>query len=53
VQLKAGEMAVVPQGVEHKPSAEHECHILLIEPAGTRNTGDAEGDLTAENDVWI
>ena len=53
VQLKAGEMVVVPQGVEHKPSAEQECHILLIEPAGTRNTGDAEGDLTAENDVWI
>ena len=53
VNLKAGEMFVVPRGVEHKPFAEKECRILLIEPAGTINTGDAGGDLTASNDVWI
>jgi mannose-6-phosphate isomerase-like protein (cupin superfamily) len=53
VNLKAGEMFVVPRGVEHKPSAEKECKILLIEPAGTINTGDAGGSLTAADDVWI
>jgi mannose-6-phosphate isomerase-like protein (cupin superfamily) len=53
VSLKEGEMFVVPKGVEHKPVAESECHILLIEPAGTVNTGDAESNLTAPVDVWI
>ena len=53
VALKTGEMLVVPKGVEHKPLAEDECKILLVEPAGTINTGDAGGELTAENDVWI
>ena len=46
-------MFVVPRGVEHKPYAEKECKILLIEPAGTINTGDVEGNLTAADDVWI
>ena len=53
VTLQAGEMFVVPHGVEHKPSAASECKIMLIEPAGTANTGDAGGDRTAPNDVWI
>ena len=53
VDLKAGEMFVVPKGVEHKPSAENECKIILVEPAGTVNTGNAGGDLTARDDVWI
>jgi mannose-6-phosphate isomerase-like protein (cupin superfamily) len=53
IELKEGEMYVVPRGVEHKPYADKECWILLIEPAGTVNTGDAGGELTAENDVWI
>ncbi len=51
--LKEGELFVVPKGVEHKPFAEQECKMLLIEPAGTINTGDAGGDQTAPNDVWI
>ena len=51
--LNENEMYVVPKGVEHKPVAEQECHILLIEPAGTVNTGDAGSGLTAPNDVWI
>ncbi|TET54163.1 MAG: cupin, partial [Anaerolineales bacterium] len=46
-------MLVVPRGVEHKPLAEEECKILLVEPAGTVNTGDAGGELTAEKAVWI
>jgi mannose-6-phosphate isomerase-like protein (cupin superfamily) len=53
VTLRAGEMFVVPRGVEHKPFAARECHVMIIEPAGTVNTGDAGGELTAANDVWI
>ena len=46
VSLAAGELFVVPRGVEHRPSAEEEAHVLLIEPRGTVNTGDAGGELT-------
>lgn len=53
VLLKSGEMYVVPKGVEHKPFAENECRILLIEPAGTVNTGEIISEITAANDVWI
>lgn len=54
VSLNEGEMFVVPKGMEHKPVAEQECHILLIEPAGLVNTGNAkDSTLTAPNDVWI
>ena len=53
VKLEPGEMFVVPKGVEHKPMADHECQIMLVEPKGTVNTGDAHGHLTARNDVWI
>ena len=53
VELNEGEMYVVPKGVEHKPFAEDECKVLLVEPRGIVNTGDVEGELTAANDVWI
>jgi mannose-6-phosphate isomerase-like protein (cupin superfamily) len=53
VTLNEGEMYVVPKGVEHKPVAEQECHIMLIEPVGTFNTGDMVDEKTALNDVWI
>lgn len=53
VTLNEGEMYVVPKGVEHKPAASQECHILLVEPAGTVNTGDVVNERTAANDVWI
>jgi mannose-6-phosphate isomerase-like protein (cupin superfamily) len=53
VELREGEMYVVPKGVEHKPYAKEECKVMLVEPRGVVNTGDAEGDLTASNDVWI
>ena len=53
VELKSGEMFVVPKGVEHKPMAGKECKIMLVEPVGTINTGDAGGDRTIEGDVWI
>lgn len=54
VHLAAGEMFIVPKGVEHKPFAENEVKLLLIEPCGVINTGDEEaGEHTAVNDVWI
>ncbi len=53
VYIGAGEMFVVPKGVEHKPSAEEEVKILIIEPRGITNTGSERGELTAENDVWL
>ncbi|MGZ4417188.1 MAG: cupin domain-containing protein [Gaiellaceae bacterium] len=48
VELNEGELFVVPRGVEHCPKADEEAHVLLIEPRGTVNTGDAGGVLTAE-----
>ena len=53
VPLAAGDMCVVPRGVDHKPTAEHECHVLLVEPRGVVNTGDEGGSRTAPNDAWI
>lgn len=53
VLLNEGEMFVVPKGVEHKPVAREECHILLVEPAGTINTGTVVDDKTAPHDIWI
>ena len=54
VTLNSGELFIVPQGVEHKPFAEREVKLLLIEPRGVRNTGDLEtGGRTAPNDIWI
>jgi mannose-6-phosphate isomerase-like protein (cupin superfamily) len=53
VTVGAGEMFVVPRGVEHKPAAAKECRIMLVEPVGTVNTGDLRNDLTAQNDVWV
>ena len=53
VVIGPGEMFVVPRGVEHKPYAEQEVKLMLIEPRGLRNTGDEVGERTAANDVWI
>ena len=53
VTIRAGEMFVVPKGVEHITRAARECHALIIEPSGVVNTGDAGGALTAQNDVWV
>jgi mannose-6-phosphate isomerase-like protein (cupin superfamily) len=53
VQLKEGELCVVPRGLEHKPVADEECHILLIEPAGTLNTGDVTDEYTQADEMWI
>ena len=54
LRLKAGEMLVVPKGIEHKPFAKQECKVMLVELKGTANTGDNKrSDLTAPADDWI
>ena len=53
VYLGAGEMFVIPKGVQHKPYAETETKILLVEPRGVVNTGKEESERTRQNDVWI
>ncbi|MDC0705862.1 MULTISPECIES: cupin domain-containing protein [Priestia] len=53
VKLNQGEMFVIPRNVEHKPYAESECKIMIVEPKGVVNTGDKRTGQTAENDVWI
>lgn len=53
LHLLPGELCVIPKGVEHKPAAERECQILMVEPAGTLNTGDAGGEMTKEETNWI
>ena len=53
VTLRSGEMYVIPKGVEHKPFAAEECKIMIVEPKGVVNTGEADSELTAANDVWV
>ena len=54
VDIDEGEMYVVPKNTEHKPMALNECHIMIIEPKGVKNTGNkTNADLEAQNDIWI
>ncbi|QTF07383.1 cupin domain-containing protein [Brenneria izadpanahii] len=53
VNVHAGEMFIVKRGIEHKPYADKEVKLLLIEPRGVLNTGEERGERTAQNDVWI
>ena len=53
VWLGAGEMLVVPRGVEHRPQADEEVRLMLVEPAGTRNTGDVRDARTSDTPEWI
>ena len=53
VTLGEGQLYVVPKGVEHKPRADSECHVLIVEPRGVVNTGDADEGPRAANDVWV
>jgi mannose-6-phosphate isomerase-like protein (cupin superfamily) len=53
VIIGPGEMFVVPKGVEHKPFAEKEVRMMVIEPRGILNTGQQGGERTAQNDLWI
>ena len=53
VVLNVGEMLVIPKGMRHRPHTVSEAKVLLVEPAGVVNTGDAKSELTAPQDVWI
>ncbi|MCP4399784.1 MAG: cupin domain-containing protein [bacterium] len=53
VDLKSGEMFIIPKGIEHKPIAKKECKIMLVEPKGVSNTGGKNSEMESENDVWI
>ena len=53
VTLRAGEMFVIPKGVEHITRAARECHAMIVEPRGVVNTGTAGGAMTAPADVWV
>jgi mannose-6-phosphate isomerase-like protein (cupin superfamily) len=53
VTLREGEFIIVSRGVEHRPVAEHEVHVLLFEPASTVNTGDSPGERTVAHPEWI
>lgn len=49
VEVREGEFVIVPRGVEHRPAASEEVHILLFEPTGTLNTGNVRSERTVEN----
>ena len=53
VELEAGQMLVVPKGVPHRPRASTEAKVLIVEPKGVINTGDAESHMTAPLDDWL
>ena len=53
IQLFEGDLYVVPKGMDHKPVAEKECKLILVELKGTKNTGSETHKLTAEDNQWI
>jgi mannose-6-phosphate isomerase-like protein (cupin superfamily) len=53
LEVRAGEMIVIPKGVEHKPSSENGYKAILIEPEGVSNTGDVRSDVTIEKIEWV
>jgi len=53
IHLEKGEFIIIPKGVEHKPVAEEEVQLLLIEPKSTLNTGNIENEKTVKNPAWI
>jgi mannose-6-phosphate isomerase-like protein (cupin superfamily) len=53
VWLEENEFLIVPRGVEHRPVADDEAHVLLFEPASTLNTGDVQNERTIQDPEWI
>ena len=53
VVLNPGQFFVVPRGVQHRPVAENEVHLVLFEPAGTLNTGNIENERTVHDVEWL
>jgi mannose-6-phosphate isomerase-like protein (cupin superfamily) len=53
IELRPGEFLIVPRGVEHRPVADEEVHVLLFEPVSTINTGNMNGEMTVDEPEWI
>ena len=53
IKLSKGDLYVVPTGIDHKPVAEKECKLMLVELKGTKNTGSETHKLTSEDNQWI
>ena len=53
IEIKEGEFIIIPKGVEHKPVANEEVHLLLVEPKSTLNTGNVENEKTVKDPDWI
>jgi len=53
VTLREGEFYIVPKGIEHKPVADEEAHVMLLEPKSTEQTGGIESNLLVEDQPWI
>ena len=53
IKLNSGELYVVKKGIEHKPFAKKECHIMIIEPKNISNTGNRKNKMTSKNNIWI
>lgn len=53
VEIREGEFIIVPHGVEHRPEAKEEVHVMLFEPASTVNTGSSPGAMTVASPEWI
>ena len=53
IWLEEGEFCIVPRGVEHRPIADEEAHVLLFEPAATLNTGNVDNELTRQKLEWL
>ena len=53
IEIKEGEFIIIPKGIEHKPVADQEVHLLLIEPKSTLNTGNIDNEKTVKNPEWI
>ena len=53
IWLEEGEFCIVPRGVEHRPVADQECHVLLFEPATTLNTGNVQDEFTVPVLDWV
>jgi len=53
IEVNAGEMIVIPKGIEHKPSSENGYRAILIEPEGVSNTGDVQSEITINKFEWI
>ena len=53
IVLNEGEIFIVPKGINHRPIAQEEAHLLMFEPVSTAHTGDVRTDMTVDDQEWI